>query len=51
MLKKDPTIDVINLTRQYTKQYQLEGVPTIIVNGKVINNSFDINEIKAELTD
>lgn len=51
MLKKDPTIDVINLTSQYTKQYQLEGVPTIIVNGKVINNSFDINEIKAELTD
>lgn len=43
----EPELDVINVTRKYTRQLNIESVPTIFVNGKKVENAFSLEEIKS----
>jgi len=45
----DPVLDVINVTRKYTRELDIESVPTIFVNGKKVQESFSIDEIQSYL--
>lgn len=45
-INQEPRQDVINLTRIYTRTYDISVVPTVIVNGIKVENPFDINEIE-----
>lgn len=44
-LLSEPNIDVINITRAYTKNLEIEYVPTIFVNEKKVEDPFSIKEI------
>lgn len=44
--EKENIPDNLTLTRQFTKQYGMEYVPTVYVDGIKISNSFDINEMR-----
>lgn len=48
-INQEPAIDVINLTRKYTRDYEIDSVPTVIVNGQVVEDSFNIKEIQSYL--
>jgi hypothetical protein len=45
-VKSDPSEDVLSITRSYTKTYEVEYVPTLIVNGSKVADPFNINEIE-----
>ena len=47
---KEPKMDVINLTRKYTRKYEIDSVPTVIVNGKKLNDPFNVDEIRSNLS-
>lgn len=49
VINEAPKLDVINLTRKYTKKYNVESVPTVIVNGKVVEDPFNYSEIRSDL--
>lgn len=49
LLTKEPSVNVVDITEKITKEYDLEFVPVVIVNGEVIEDSFDINAIKGQL--
>lgn len=44
-----PKIDALNITREYTKALDVEGVPTAYVNGVKMKNPFDLKELKSYL--
>lgn len=48
-LLDEPSIDVYNLTNDYTDGYEMERVPTVVVNGEKVADPFDVEEIKAAL--
>ena len=48
LIKDNP--DPITLTRKYTKNFDLEHVPTVYVNGIKIYNAFDLTEIDRVLS-
>lgn len=41
----EPSIDVLSITRQYTKALNVEAVPSVFIDGVFVNNPFDMNEI------
>lgn len=46
---QEPERDSINVTRKYTRALGVETVPSVFVNGKRVENPFDVNEITALL--
>ncbi len=46
ILHDEPKIDVINLTRKYTNELNIESVPTIIVNGAKVTDPFSLEDIE-----
>jgi protein-disulfide isomerase len=42
-----PKVDSISITRQYTKKFGIDAVPTVFVNGEKVKDPFDTNEIKS----
>lgn len=44
-----PSNDVINLTRNYTRNLDVEYVPTLYVNGVKVEDAFNVEEIKSYL--
>lgn len=46
-LYEEPKLDVINVTRKYTKALQIEGVPAVFVNGNFVENPFSLEEIQS----
>lgn len=47
LVLEEPELDVINVTRKYTRQLNIESVPTIFVNGKKVEDAFSLEEIKS----
>ena len=41
--------DPISLTRNYTKNFGVEAVPTLYINGMKLYNAFDLEEIEKVL--
>jgi len=48
-LLNKPTFDSLNITRKYTRNLNVEVVPTIYVNGNKIDDPFNLKEIKRNL--
>lgn len=46
IMRAEPNIDVINLTRKYTNGLNIESVPTLVVDGVKVEDPFDIIEIE-----
>ncbi|MBM7541869.1 thioredoxin domain-containing protein [Amphibacillus cookii] len=49
LLLQEPEIDAISVTRKYTRELEIDGVPTVFVNGVRIDDLFDIDAITAEI--
>ncbi len=49
LLLQEPEIDAISVTRKYTRELEIDSVPTVFVNGVRIDDLFDIDAIIAEI--
>lgn len=49
-LTQETDFDMESLTEAYQEAYDIEYVPTIIVNGERVEDSFEVEDIKALLT-
>lgn len=47
LLLEEPENDVISITRKFTRNYELEVVPTLIINGYKVKDPFNLKEIKS----
>lgn len=43
----EPILDVSNLTKRYANKFDIESVPTIIVNGRKVKDPFSLEEIES----
>lgn len=47
VLLESTKLNMTNLTNQYVKEFNIESVPSIIVNGERVEDPFDLEEIEA----
>lgn len=50
VLLSKPDMDMIGLTKDYVEGFEIETVPSVLVNGKKLKDPFDLKEIEALLT-
>lgn len=46
LLLADPRLDMVDLTNNYVEQLNLESVPTLVINGNIVRDPFDLDYIK-----
>jgi protein-disulfide isomerase len=49
VVSSKPNVNVLSVTRSYTKTYKVEYVPTLIINGRKVEDPFDLKEIEGLL--